>query len=152
MSSAGLESLEHTVQLTHEWINELDRSLGWNNKGRSYHLLKSVLHALRDRLIVEEAADLAAQLPMLLRGAYYEQWRPAAVPERHKTKDDFLARVAAAFKPPQTLEYPGQAVIAVFQLLSKKITAGEIDDVRHALPEDLRNIWPEKYKEPGAVR
>jgi uncharacterized protein (DUF2267 family) len=152
MSSAGLESFDHTVQLTHEWINELDRSLGWNNKGRSYHLLKSVLHALRDRLIVEEAADLAAQLPMLLRGAYYEQWRPAAVPERHKTKDDFLARVAAAFKPPQTLEHPGQAVIAVFQLLSKKITSGEIDDVRHALPEDLRNIWPEKYKEPGAVR
>jgi uncharacterized protein (DUF2267 family) len=152
MSSTGLESLEHTVQLTHEWINELDRSLGWNNKGRSYHLLKSVLHALRDRLIVEEAADLAAQLPTLLRGAYYEQWRPATVPERHKTRDDFVARVAASFKPPQTLEHPGQAVIAVFQLLSKKITSGEIDDVRHALPEDLRNIWPEKYREPGAVR
>jgi uncharacterized protein (DUF2267 family) len=34
-----------------------------------------VLHALRDRLTVEEASDLAAQLPMLIRGLYYETRR-----------------------------------------------------------------------------
>jgi uncharacterized protein (DUF2267 family) len=152
MSATGLESLEHTVQLTHEWINELDRCLGWNNRARSCHLLRAELQALRDRLIIEEAADLAAQLPTLLRGVYYEQWQPTAVPERHKTRDDFVARVAGTFKPPHTLEQPVQAVMAVFDLLSKKVSAGEIDDVRHALPQDLRNIWPEKYRAPGAVQ
>ncbi len=151
MSAVGLESLEHTVQLTHEWINELDQQLGWNNKARSFRLLKAVLHALRDWLIVEEAADFAAQLPMLLRGAYYEQWRPATVPVKHRTKEDFVARVVASFKP-DPLELPSQAVMVVFELLSKKVTAGEINDVRHALPEDLRNFWPERYVEAGAVR
>jgi len=83
MSAVGLESLEHTVQLTHVWINELDERLGWNNKPRAYRLLKAVLHTLRDRLQINELADLAAQLPALLRGAYYEQWRPSATPEKN---------------------------------------------------------------------
>ena len=31
MSAQGLEGLEHTVQLTHIWINELDARLQWSN-------------------------------------------------------------------------------------------------------------------------
>lgn len=48
VSATGLEGLEHTVQLTHEWINNLDTQLGWNDKKQPYRLLKAVLHALRD--------------------------------------------------------------------------------------------------------
>jgi uncharacterized protein (DUF2267 family) len=151
MSAVGLESLDHTVQLTHIWINDLDERLGWNNKPRAYRLLKAVLHALRDWLQISEAADLAAQLPGLLRGAYYEQWRPAATPLKKRSKADFIARVEEAFKT-DPLARPSQAVMAVFELLSEKITAGEIDDVRRALPEELRNLWPEHYVPAGAVR
>ena len=93
MTAVGLEGLEHTVQLTHTWINELDDRLGWNNKPRSYRLLKAVLHALRDWLQLNEAADLAAQLPTLLRGAYYEQWRPATTP----------VNIPAGFRPSAAL-------------------------------------------------
>jgi uncharacterized protein (DUF2267 family) len=144
MSAVGLEGIDHTVQLTHRWINELDDRLSWSNKPRSYRLLKAVLHAVRDWLPPNETADLAAQLPTLLRGVYYEQWRPAAVPAKHRTKADFLARVEDAFKA-DPLEQPARAVIAVFELPSSKITAGEVDDVRRALPEDVRNMWPERY-------
>jgi uncharacterized protein (DUF2267 family) len=151
MSSQGLEGLEHTVQLTHIWINELDSRLEWNNRARSYRLLKAVLHALRDSLQVNEAADLGAQLPGLLRGAYYEQWRPAVTPIKRRSVEDFLNRVNDDFKK-DPLPNSAQAVMAVFQLLTKKITEGEIDDVRRALPEEVRNIWPEPYKEPGTVR
>ena len=150
MSAVGLEGLDHTVQLTHRWINELDERLGWSNKPRSYRLLKAVLHALRDWLRPEEAADLAAQLPTLLRGAYYEQWRPGAVPVKHRSKADFLVRVEDAFKA-DPLAQPSREVMAVLELLSSKITAGEIDDVRRALPEDVRNMWPQPYA-PGERR
>jgi len=102
-------------------------------------------------LQLNEMADLAAQLPTLLRGAYYEQWRPAATPVKHRTKADFLAQVEDSFKP-DPLVQPSQAVIAVFELLSKKISRGEIDDVRRALPEELRNLWPEPYVPPGMMR
>ena len=151
MSAQGLEGLDHTVQLTHLWINELDDRLQWRDKPRSYRLLKAVLHALRDSLRVEEAADLGAQLPGLLRGAYYEQWRPATTPVRSRSIEDFLTRVNASFRR-DPLEDPSQAVMAVFQLLSKKITEGEIEDVRRCLPEPVRTIWPEPFRASGAVR
>ena len=151
MSASGIAGLEHTVQLTHIWINDLDASLEWNNKQRSYRLLKAVLHALRDRLQLNDAVSLGAQLPELLRGAYYEQWRPAAPPIRPRSKQEFLNQVGESFRK-DPLEHPGQAVMAVLELLSKKLTTGEIEDVRHALPEDIRTLWPQPYIQAGAVR
>lgn len=141
MSATGLESIDHTVQLTHKWINDLDARLGWEDKHRSFRLLRTVLQALRDWLSVNEAAGLGAQLPELLRGVYYEHWRPAATPVKQRHKADFIARVDKAFKTDPIL-FTSEAVGAVFELLSDKITAGEIEEVRHALPADIRALWP----------
>jgi uncharacterized protein (DUF2267 family) len=141
MSAAGLESIGHTVQLTHIWINDLDSRLGWENKHRSYRLLRTVLQALRDWLPVNEAVGLGAQLPELLRGVYYEHWRPNTTPVKHRNKPDFLARIADAFRNDPISSTPN-AVMAVFELLSDKIAAGEIEDVRHELPADVRALWP----------
>jgi len=116
--SAGLEALDHTLQITHVWINDLEERLGWENKPRAYRLLKAVLHALRDWLQINESAHFAAQLPELLRGVYYEQWRPALAPVKKRSKADFLARVEDSFKA-DPIDNPGQAVLAVFQLLKK---------------------------------
>lgn len=141
MSAPGLESIDHSVQLTHAWINELDDALHWDNKHNSYRLLRSTLQTLRDWLPVAEAVDLAAQLPTLLRGVYYEHWRPSAVPVEHRSRADFMARIDHAFvtDPIFNTEH---AVAEVFQLLADKISAGEIAEVRHALPADLRALWP----------
>jgi uncharacterized protein (DUF2267 family) len=141
MSTVGLESIEHTVQLTHLWINDLDTRLGWDDKHRSFRLLRTVLQALRDWLPVNEAAHFGAQLPELLRGIYYEHWRPASTPAQGRHKADFLARVDEAFKT-DPFFVTVEAVTAVFELLSDKITAGEIEKMRHALPADVRAIWP----------
>ena len=140
MSTDGLESFDHTVQLAHIWISDLDERLGWENKPRSYRLLKAVLHAVRDWLQINEAADLGAQLPMLLRGAYYDQWRPARNPARPRAKADFIGRVEQSFNR-DPLTDPEKAVSAVFDLLSAKISAGEIEDVRQSLPSDIRAMW-----------
>jgi uncharacterized protein (DUF2267 family) len=64
---------------------------------------------------------------------------------------DFLAQIGVSFKV-DPLAQPSQAVMAVFELLSQKISRGEIEDVRHALPEDLRNMWPEPYVPAGTRR
>jgi len=141
MSNIGLESIDHTVQLTHQWINELDQRLGWEDKHRSFRLLRTVLQALRDWLPVNEAASFGAQLPELLRGIYYEHWRPAATPVKPRHKADFIARVADAFKVDPFL-VSEDAVAIVFELLTDKLTRGEIENVRHALPADIRAIWP----------
>jgi uncharacterized protein (DUF2267 family) len=145
MSAVGLEGIEHTVQLTHQWVNDLDARLGWENKHRAYRLLRTVLQAVRDWLPVNEAASFGAQLPELLRGVYYEHWRPAATPVKHRHRDDFIARVGGTFAN-DPLIFPEDAVMAVFELMSDKIAAGEIEKVRHALPADLRALWPSETK------
>jgi uncharacterized protein (DUF2267 family) len=145
MSASGFESIDHTVQLTHVWINELDKSIGWQNKPRSFRLLRAVLHALRDWLQVNEAADFAAQLPTLIRGVYYDQWRPATVPAKERGRDSFLARIDHDFRTDPIGDTAG-AVTEVFRLLSSKVTAGEIADVRNALPAELRALWPVSAK------
>jgi uncharacterized protein (DUF2267 family) len=76
-----------------------------------------------------------------LRGAYYEQWRPATTPVKKRSKADFLARVEQSFRP-DPLAQPAQEVTKVFGLLADKISAGEIEDVRRALPADLQDLWP----------
>ena len=141
MSAVGLQSIDHTVQLTHVWINDLDGRLGWESKSRSYRLLRTVLQALRDWLSANEAADLAAQLPELFRGVYYEHWRPASALVKKRSKADFLARVDHAFQT-DPLVFTRDAVATVFAMLSDRISGGEIKDVRHSLPADLRDLWP----------
>lgn len=141
MSAVGFESIDHTVQLTHIWINDLDARLGWENKHRSYRLLRTVLQAVRDWLPVNEAAGFGAQLPELIRGIYYEHWRPAATPVKQRHRADFVARIDSAFKTDPLL-FTADAITAVFELLSEKVAAGEIEKVRHALPADIRALWP----------
>ncbi len=141
MSNVGLESIDHTVQLTHQWINDLDTRLGWENKHRSFRLLRAVLQAVRDWLPVDDAVHFGAQLPELLRGIYYEHWRPTTTPVRHRSKLDFVGRIDDAFENDRLL-FTAEAVTAVFDLLCDKLSAGEIEKVRHALPADLRALWP----------
>lgn len=141
MSAVGLESIDHTVQLTHEWINGLNARLGWENKHRSYRLLRIVLQTLRDWLPVNEAVHLGAQLPELIRGVYYEHWRPANTPVKPHGMRDFFARVDSAFEM-DPLILTVEAITAVFNLLSEKIAAGEIEKVRRFLPADLSAFWP----------
>jgi len=141
MSNVGLESIDHTVQLTHQWINDLDTRLGWENKHRSFRLLRAVLQAVRDWLPVDDAVHFGAQLPELLRGIYYEHWRPTTTPVTHRSKLDFVGRIDDAFENDRLL-FTAEAVTAVFDLLCDKLSAGEIEKVRHALPADLRALWP----------
>jgi len=141
--TAHLQTIDHTVQLTREWVHELSKLLDWNDEQRAWRMLRVTLQALRDWLNVNEAAQLGAQLPLLVRGLYYEGWQPAKTPVAERGKERFLARVQAAFEP-DSIDDPEEAVCNVFRLLNNRISAGEISDVRQRLPKNLRELWPEK--------
>jgi len=130
---------QSTCQKTQDWLRELQEIAHLRDESQSYSVLRAVLHALRDRLTVDEAAHLGAQLPMLVRGIYYEGWKPAATPRRERTAEEFFERVE------QQMRYnvdvaPQHAVASVFVLLDRRISEGEMDDVRHMLPEAVRRI------------
>src|SRR3712207_3941320 len=98
MSATGLAVFDTTLQKTNGWLNAIMEELGWGDRRRAYLALRGTLHALRDYLVVDEAAQRAAQLPLLVRGLYYEGWDPARVPVEGRGREDFLGRVAAAFE------------------------------------------------------
>src|ERR1700724_2716111 len=96
MSATGLEVFDKTVQTTNAWLREIMEATGLDRR-RAYRALAAVLQALRDRLTVDEVAQLGAQLPILVRGLYYDQWHhPAGKPDRLRHKEEFLAAVAAS--------------------------------------------------------
>jgi uncharacterized protein (DUF2267 family) len=88
---------------------------------------------------LEETADLAAQLPMLVRGLYYEGWDPTGKPVGERSLEGFLAGVAVEL--PADAD-PEPAARAVFALLARRVSEGEIEDVKRVLPETIRRLWP----------
>lgn len=140
MSHTTLTPFESTIQTTNVWLNDILERLGWHDPYRAYHALRAVLHALRDRLPVEQAAALAAQLPMLVRGFYYEGWHPHGKPLKERHEEEFLAHVADAFRDDPYVD-PEQVTRAVFAVVRKHVTAGEIESVMRSLPTELRYLW-----------
>ena len=141
MSMTGLDVFDRTVYKTNSWLNKLMEVLGWQDKHRAYLALRVTLHALRDRLTVEEVAQLGAQLPMLIRGFYYEGWDPTGKPQKVRRKEQFLAYIEGYFSGDESVD-PEQIARAVFTVLEHRVTEGEIEDVKHILPAELRELWP----------
>jgi uncharacterized protein (DUF2267 family) len=141
MSVDTIAPIESSVHATNEWIKELNIELGWHDRQRAYHALRAVLHALRDRLTVAEAVELGAQLPMVIRGMYFEGWRPTGKPTKERRKEQFLAHIAAEFNHNPDV-FPEAVAWSVFKLLQNHVSMGELADVQHVLPADLRKLWP----------
>lgn len=141
MNATGLATFDTTLHTTNIWLNELMQQLGWSDRHKAYHALRVVLHALRDRLPVNEAVQLGAQLPMLVRGIYYEGWRPAGKPVKEHTSDEFLTHVTDAFLFDVHADSTAIAT-AVLGVLAKHVSSGEIDDIKHELPADIRQLCP----------
>lgn len=134
-------SITHAAEQAQHWVNELARDLDWNERA-TLRLLKAVLHTLRDWLSPEEAADLSAQLPTLIRGIYFEGWNPAQ-PAWDRTKPEFVASVRDAFGHEERIDLD-EAIRAVFRLLDRHISHGEIVQVRNSMKKSLRHLWPEE--------
>jgi uncharacterized protein (DUF2267 family) len=115
--------------------------LQWADKHKVYLALRATLHALRDRLTVDEVAQFGAQLPMLIRGFYYEGWDPTDKPLRVRDKEEFLARIEQQFKDDDSID-PEVVARAVFFVLEHRVTQGEIEDVKQILPAEIRDLWP----------
>jgi uncharacterized protein (DUF2267 family) len=142
MSLTTIAPIENTIHTTNAWLKELTDELGWEDRERAFHALKVVLHALRDRLTVAEAADLGAQLPMVIRGMYFEGWSPKGKPVKERRREEFLAHIAAAFRGHAEI-FPEEVAWAVFKVLERHVSAGEIADIKHMLPGPIRALWPE---------
>ena len=148
MTAKSASLFEETVQLTHLWLKQLMEELGWTDRHRAYLALRLTLHAVRDHLTVDQAAKLGAQLPMLVRGFYYEGWHPAHKPLKDRSVEGFMTHLDAGFRR-SPLDEPIDPVAvtqAVFTLLGRHLSEGEADHLMQALPKGLRKLWPAGYQ------
>jgi uncharacterized protein (DUF2267 family) len=141
MSSTGLEVFDKTLQITHTWLDEIMAELG-PDRQRAYHALRAVLHALRDRLPLNLAAHLGAQLPLLVRGIYYDSWHPQPDTSRERKQAEFLEHVGAGLQGTRPIDVK-DATRAVLAVITRHVTEGQVEKVRQALPKDILALWPE---------
>ena len=139
MSATGLDVFDKTLQSTNIWLNEImdvigpDRHVAWK-------VLGTVLHKLRDRLPVELSAHLGSQLPLLVRGAYYDQYRPHCQPTNCRHADEFVEEVAEWLSDTRPVD-PNLAIAAVLCVLERHVDPGQVSKVKGALPKHLRQMW-----------
>lgn len=144
MKATGIREstgLEDKVQKTYDWIKAVQEELGWDNPRKAYRALRATLHALRDRLTVAEAVNLGAELPMLVRGFYYEGWTVSGKPLKERHKEQFLEHIQESMRSDFDVD-PDEVARAVFAVLARRISRGEIGDVKRVLPEALGDLWP----------
>jgi uncharacterized protein (DUF2267 family) len=110
----------------------------------AFNALRSVLHAIRDRTTIEEAFHLAAQLPVLLRGYYFEGYRPSGKKIKMNA-GQFFIRIRKDLGPSNELT-PEEAFSAVLKVLYEHVSIGEIEDVKHSMPKDIVNIWEQELQ------
>lgn len=141
MSTTGLGTFDRTLQESNAWLGNLMDRLYTDDRHTAYVFLRATLHALRDRIGAENAAHLGAQLPMLLRGLFYEGWHMAGTPTTEHTAQEFLDRVRHEL-PPTLGRDVERGARAVFGVMGEKIEPGEITKLVGVLPAELRELWP----------
>jgi uncharacterized protein (DUF2267 family) len=128
MSATGLEVFD-TVQKTNRWLNDAMGLLDTGDKHKAYLAFRSTLHALRDRMTVEQVA-------------HYEDWHPTGKPLKLRTREEFLDRVAQELGGAGDGLDPEPLARAVFVVLDQRLSEGEIEDLKASLPEKIREVWP----------
>jgi len=108
--TTGLDVFDTTLKETNLWLKELMERLGTYDRHHAYSTLRAVLHALRDRIGPENAAHLSAQLPMLVRGIFYEGWDPTGKPTKERHEVEFIAHVARLRRSDQGRRRSAQGV------------------------------------------
>jgi uncharacterized protein (DUF2267 family) len=150
MTSNSLEVFDTTLQKTHIWLDEIMGELAIGRRP-AWHVLGTVLRAIRDRVPLELGANFSAQLPLLVRGAYYDQFRPSDIPTPLRRWNDFLALLALGMVDIGPPVSPSRAAEAVFAVLSRHIDRGEIAKLQQALPQDVREHWAVALSAPAAL-
>lgn len=142
MSTTILPLFDKSLQTTAIWLDEIQQDIG-PDRAFAWRVLSVVLQQLRDHVPLELAAHFGAQLPMIVRGAFYDQFDPTGLPRQAHGPEAFVETVAERLRDSRGVD-PREAVRAVFGVLSRHLTPGLIDNVTRALPSGVRPFWPEE--------
>jgi uncharacterized protein (DUF2267 family) len=138
MSATGLDVFDKTLNTTNIWLDDITEKLGPDRK-LAWKILSVVLHKVRDRVPIGLAAHLGAELPLMIRGVYYDQFDPAKLPADW-SGEQFKKEVARWLSDVRPVD-PDDAIRAVLTVLSRHLPHGQLQHVQQALPEEICALW-----------
>lgn len=141
MSTTGIDALDTSMQTTHVWLKAIMAKLG-PDRHFAWHVLGAVLQTLRNRLQLDLGAHLSAQLPLVVRGLYYDHFEPSRIPSSLHSEQEFLEEISTRLAGGRGVD-PHLATITVFEVLVEHLSPGLIGNVRHALPKGIARLMPE---------
>lgn len=105
----------------------------------AFQALRGVLHAMRDRIIPNEVFDLSAQLPLMIRGVFFEGYNLKDKPDKYDA-DEFLEIIEQGFYGNTSVDAE-VALKAVLKVLYDKVSTGELEDIYGGMPKDIKKLW-----------
>lgn len=143
-SDTSAESFEATFHKTNVMIRAVEERFGWEDRAKAYAVLRAVLHTLRDRLTVDNVAHLAAQLPMLVRGFYYEGWVPAHAPQKMNAAE-FIGEVERQIDPLSFGQATEEVIRGVVAIIQDYTDPDEVRKLKATLPKDIQSLLTEDH-------
>ncbi|MET9394832.1 DUF2267 domain-containing protein [Streptomyces sp. NPDC006624] len=137
MSATHHPDFEHAIHTANIWLKAVSQALGTEDRHLAHRVLRTWLHTLRDRVTVDVAAHFAAQLPDLLRGAYYDGWDPSVVPVKYD-RGGYVERFAREAKV-SAEDVPGMAA-TVTAVVRGHVSPGHLEAVVEQLPHDIKAL------------
>ena len=113
MSLTSADAIERSVHKTNEWLKDIDSEPGMGDREAAWRILRTYLQLIREQLNLDEAAQLSAQLPLLIRGALWEGFAPGD--DTGKVRDRQVTRV-----------------------LRRHVSEREVDDILSQVPTEVR--------------
>lgn len=142
-TSTGTRLFDRSLHKTNIWLKEVMELMNWQNRERALSVLRCTLHSLRDILPTQEIPHLGAQLPVLVRGLYYENWHIHPEPLRLNSVNEFyelvrekLGRGSVRFRNDELRK----AIRACLFVVTEHVSAGEIYDIKSLLRRNLRDL------------
>lgn len=137
MANIPNSTLDRSVDKTNIWLRDIGEQFGVDDRERALRALRATLHAVRDRLTIEEGAHFSAQLPLIVRGLFYEGWVPARTPISADTLEDFIADIQEMLPGEGATVPPTEAYRAVFAVLKQHMGPGVLDHVKTQLSDSI---------------
>lgn len=137
MSGTGVSNLDNSIEKATAWLAEVAAEFGTDDRRFAYRVVRAWMHVLRDRLQVPVAAHLAAQLPELLRGVFYDGWNPSRVPIKYDSAE-YVRRFAREATIHDSEVQRAASLVA--QVVRRHISAGALDEALQTLPTDIRQL------------
>lgn len=137
---SSIDIVDHNIKTINTWLKDISEELDGIGEEEAWSRLKAVLQTLRDRITVNETADFAAQLPIIVRGLYFEGWSPAETPHKWRNRDEYLS----AFTQKLEGTGDGEATLkAVLKVIDRHLDSNELNRVKEMHPKEVWDLWPQ---------